>query len=136
MKILCLFATLVLVGAAFAQKPPAASGKSKESAQQATQQVSDAKLKALEAAYTTAKASFAKKPKDAKVKQAYINATFAVGMGRMYSVSLPPRQKYTTALDAFREVKKVDPKHKEANKNYDMIVAIYKSMKRPVPGEH
>ena len=135
MKILCLFAALVLVGAASAQKPPAGS-KSSGSAQQATQQVSDAKLKALEAGYKSAKADFAKKPKDAKVKQAYINATFAVGMGRMYSVSLSPHERYSTALSAFREVKKVDPKHKEANKNYDLIVSIYHSMKRPVPGEH
>jgi len=97
-------------------------------------QVSDEKLKQLEAAYTSAKASYTKKPKDAKVKKGFVDATFAVGMGRMYS-NLPPRQKYSGALDAFREVMKADPKHKLAKQNYDLIAKIYKDMGRPVPGE-
>ncbi len=133
MRFVTLILLVAFVSAAFAQTG-AGGKKSVKEAQAATQQVSDAKLKLLESAYKSAKADFAKKPKDAKVKKAYVNATFAVGMGRMYSVSLPPRQKYTTALDAFREVLKTDPNHKEAKANHDMIVKIYKDMGRPVPG--
>jgi cellulose biosynthesis protein BcsQ len=96
-------------------------------------QVDDKKLKALEVDYKKAKDSFAKKPKDAKMKKAYIDATFAFGMGNMYSETLPPRTKYKTALTYFREVLKTDPKNKPAKEQYDLIASIYKSMGRPVP---
>ncbi len=134
MKFVTVILLVAFVTAAFAQTSTGGQ-KSVKEAQAATQQVSDAKLKLLESAYKSAKADFEKKPKDAKIKKSYVNATFAVGMGRMYSVSLPPRAKYTTALEAFRETLKVDPKHKEAKANYDMIAKIYRDMHRPVPGE-
>lgn len=104
-------------------------------AQQGTNQISPEKLKKLKAEYTTAKAAFAKKPKDAKIKKKYVDATFAVGMGTMYGDKLTPREKYAGALAYFREVLKVEPKHKGAKENYDMIAKIYRDMGRPVPGE-
>lgn len=134
MKLLSVFIAIFAVTATFAQKPPASGQKSTAQAQKDTKQVSDAKLKQLEAAYSASKLAFTKKPKDAKAKKSYVDATFAVGMGRMYSESLPPRVKYVKALEAFREVLKTDPKHKGAQENQDMIVKIYKQMGRPVPG--
>lgn len=132
MKFVYALLALALVGSAIAQKPPTGQAKQGNSM---TQQVNDAKLKQLESAYTAAKTAFTKKPKDAKVKKSFVNAAFAVGMGRMYSESLPPRQKYSSALTAFREVMKVQPDHKLAKQNYDLIAKIYKDMGRPVPGE-
>jgi hypothetical protein len=133
MKFIYVLIMLTLVASVGAQTPP--PGQKGKAATRQTQQVSDAKLKELETFYSTAKANFAKKPKDVKAKNAFINSTFAVGVGRMYSVSLPPRAKYSTALDAFREVLKLDPKHKGANENYNLIAGIYKQMGKPVPGE-
>ena len=125
---------IIAVSSAFGQKPPAGSTGGKGPMQSGAQTISDAKLKQLEAAYKSSKAEFAKKPKDAKVKKNYVDATYLVGMGRMNS-ALPPHQKYTTALEAFREVLKTDPKHKMAKEWRDKIVSIYKQMGRPVPGE-
>lgn len=102
--------------------------------QNATQQVSDAKLKELKATYATAKKNHTAKPKDAKAKKALVNASFALGMGSMYSVSLPARVKYKDALTYFRETLKLDPKHKLAAEQKKLIEDIYKSMGRPVPG--
>ncbi len=99
------------------------------------EQVSPAKLKKLQAEYKTAKAAYGKKPKDAKVKKSYVDSTFALGMGTMYGENLSPHERYAGALGYFREVLKVEPKHKLAKENYDMIVAIYKQLGRPVPGE-
>ena len=135
MKLLHILVAIIAVSSAFGQKPLAGGQNGGPGAQSGTQQVSDAKLKQLEASYKSSKAAYDKKPKDTKLMKGYIDATFAVGMGRMYSVSLPPRAKYSTALEAFREVLKVDPKHKGARDNYDMIAKIYKQMGRPVPGE-
>ena len=104
-------------------------------AQGAPGQVSEAKLKNLTADYKTTKAAFAKKPKDAKVKKKYLDATFALGMGTMYGEKLSPREKYAGALTYFREVLKVEPKHKGAKEQYDLIAGIYKQMGKPVPGE-
>lgn len=99
------------------------------------EQVTPAKLKKLQANYKSAKAAYGKKPKDAKVKKAYVEATFALGMGTMYGENLSPHERYAGALGYFREVLKVEPKHKLAKDNYDMIAEIYRRMGRPVPGE-
>ena len=136
MKPILAILALILVITVNAQKPPTTGGpKGVKEAQQDTQQVSDATLKKLEATYTATKASYDKNPKDAKLKKKYVDATYAVGLGRMYSVSLPPRLKYTSALTAFREVLKADPKHGGAKKDYKMIADIYTKMGKAVPGE-
>ncbi|MBS1728504.1 MAG: hypothetical protein JST51_17445 [Armatimonadetes bacterium] len=104
-------------------------------AHQGTRQISDAKLKQLKAEYKTTKAAYAKKPKDVATKKKYVDATFALGMGTMYAETLTPHEKYAGALAYFREVLKVEPKHKLAKENYDLIAGIYKKMHMPVPGE-
>lgn len=136
MKIVSSILILGLAMGAFAQKgAPYAGQKSRQEAQQGTQQVSDAKLKQLTSEYKAAKAAYTKKPKDAGLKKKYVDATYALGLGTMYAENLPPRQKYSGALDYFREVKKANPKHKGAIDNYDMIAKIYRQMGKPVPGE-
>jgi tetratricopeptide (TPR) repeat protein len=103
-------------------------------AQKGMEQVDAKKLKLLEKAYTSAKAAYTKKPKDAKVKKIYTDATVSYGMGCMYAVELRPQVKYKMALQYFRETLKVDPKNKLAKENKEMIESIYKQMNRPVPG--
>lgn len=137
MKIVSSILILGLAIGAFAQKTyqPKEHQKPPEKSYKGSDRVTDAKLKQLINEYKVAKAAHVKKPKDAKLTQNYIDATFFAGMGTMYAENLPPRQKYSGALDYFREVKKISPKHKGANQNYDMIVKIYRDMGRPVPGE-
>lgn len=135
MKLVLTFVALFTVAGIYAQTAQPSGSKTPGQAKSGTEQVSDATLKSLEATYKVSKTAFEKKPKDAKSKKTFVNAAFAVGLGRMYSVSLPPRAKYSTALDAFREVMKLEPNHKLAKQNYDMIAKIYKQMGRPVPGE-
>jgi tetratricopeptide (TPR) repeat protein len=135
MKIVYSLVIVALAMGAFAQKGASTSQKTVQQAQQGTQQVSDAKLKQLTKEYNTAKAAYAKKPKDANATKTYVNATYALGLGTMYAENLPPRQKYSGALAYFREVKKVSPRHKGATDNYNMIADIYRKMGKPVPGE-
>jgi len=92
-----------------------------------------ANLKKLTSAQVTAKAAYTKKPKDAKVKKAYVEATVKLGTATMVSPALPPKEKYRGALKWYREALKVDPKNKEASNNKKMIEDIYKSMGREVP---
>jgi hypothetical protein len=102
--------------------------------QASSKQVSDAQLKTLKAEYTATKALYTKKPTDAKLKKKYVDSSLAYGLGCMYSVSLPPREKYKSALVYFREVLKLDPKNKVAKEQKVMIESIYKQMGRPIPG--
>lgn len=90
-------------------------------------------LATSEKAYKSAKAAFAKKPKDAAVKKKYVAATVKFGTATMLADSLPPRQKYSGALRLYREALQYDPKNKEALDNKKMIEDIYKSMGRPIP---
>lgn len=91
------------------------------------------KLAKLEQAYKTSKVSFTKKPKDPKVRKAYVAATVSFGTATMLAGSLPPCQKYPTALRLYREALKVDPKNKEALDNKKQIESIYESMGKPIP---
>lgn len=90
-------------------------------------------LKTLEASYSSAKAVYAKKPKDAAAKKKYVAATVAFGTATMMSDKLAPRVKYVGALRLYREALKIDPKNKEALENKNMIERIYKDMGRPIP---
>lgn len=92
-----------------------------------------AMLATLENAQLSAKAAFAKKPKDAKAKKAYIDATMKLADAELISPALLPKDKYPKALRHYREVRKVDPKHTKANEQIALIEGIYKSMKRPIP---
>ncbi len=69
-------------------------------------------------------------------KAYYIEATLALANFYMEQENgLRPNVKYPRALHFYREVLKTDPKNKQAKDAANMIVAIYKSMGRKVPGE-
>ncbi|MCE9559896.1 MAG: hypothetical protein K8R88_13220 [Armatimonadetes bacterium] len=90
-------------------------------------------LTAAENLYTKTKAAFTKKPKDAKIKKSYVDATVSFGTITMNSPLLGPKEKYPKALNLYREALKADPKNEIALANKDMIEKIYKSMGRPIP---
>lgn len=94
----------------------------------------DEKLLAqAKALYTSSKAAYTKKPKDAKLRKGYIDATISYGTISMNSPVMTPKQKYPQALRLYREALKLDPKNEIALNNKKMIESIYKSMNRPVP---
>jgi tetratricopeptide (TPR) repeat protein len=99
----------------------------------AAQGAEEKQLALYKKAYEVAKKNLAAKPKDPKVKQAFVVAGDRFAMATMTAPSLPPRAKYSGALRLYREVLKVDPKNKEAANNSKMIIDIYKQMGRPVP---
>ncbi|RYG26306.1 hypothetical protein EON82_03915 [bacterium] len=110
-----LVAIVALIPFAFAQKPV------------------DKQLAKLQTAYATAKKALAAKPKDKKVRAAFVVAADRYATAMMVESTLPPRMRYPGALRIYREVLKVDPKNVEAKNNSKMIVDVYKSMGRPVP---
>jgi tetratricopeptide (TPR) repeat protein len=116
---------MALIVSAFASAQPMATGGDLKKEK--------ATLAKLTKEQTSAKAAFAKKPKDAKVKKAYVDSTVKLATASMVSPALSPREKYPTALKYYREALKVDPNNKEAKNNSEMIISIYKSMGRPVP---
>ncbi len=81
-----------------------------------------------------AKASFTAHPKSAKALSAYTQSTNALAYATMTADGLIPSVKYPKALALYRETLKADPKNETARKNADMIISIYKSMHKPVPG--
>ena len=93
-----------------------------------------ARLTKLEKAYTAAKAGLAKSPKNAKAKADFASIGAAYGHESMVSPVLDPKVKYRQALKVYREVLKVDPNQPVAKKESELIISIYKSMGRPVPG--
>ena len=98
--------------------------------------VADAKKKLAEKKYDEAIAlletEHKAKPR-AAVTKALAEAQLAKGDSFMYNDALPPRQKYPTALRAYREVLKYDKDNKKAQEGIKTIEGIYKSMGRPVP---
>jgi hypothetical protein len=89
----------------------------------------------LQKNHATVKAAFLKNKKDAKLKKRYVDSNVALGMQYTYAGTVDRKQKYRIALGFFNEALKYDPKNKDANETKGMIVSIYKSMGRPVPGE-
>ncbi len=85
--------------------------------------------------HTATKAAYAKKPKDPKAKKAYVDTNVALGLQYTYSNTVDRKEKYKLALKYLREALRLDPKNKDAKQMHDQIVAIYKSMGRPVPGD-
>jgi hypothetical protein len=92
-----------------------------------------AMLAGLTKTQVAAKAAFAKKPKDAKVKKAYIDATMKLADAELISPALLPKEKYPRSLRHYREVRKADPKNAKAIEQIALIEGIYKSMNRPIP---
>jgi tetratricopeptide (TPR) repeat protein len=87
----------------------------------------------FQAAYSSAKKALAAKPKDKKVRAAFVVAADRYATSMMVESTLAPRLRYPGALRLYREVLKVDPKNPEALNNSKMIIDVYKSMGRPVP---
>jgi tetratricopeptide (TPR) repeat protein len=85
--------------------------------------------------HSAIKAAFKKNPKDAKLKKKYVDSNVALGMQYTYSNTVDRKQKYRIALGYFNEALKYDPKNKDATETRNLIVSIYRSMGRPVPGE-
>lgn len=92
-----------------------------------------AELTKAEANYKKAKAAHTQKPKDTKLRKAYIDATVNFGTVTMNSPLLAPKEKYPRALRLYNEALKLDPKNKEATNNKQLIEQIYKQMGKPVP---
>ncbi len=127
MKLVLALMALVLVSFASAQ-PYAGAG------QKATAQDKH-RLQTLEKAYFAAKASFKKKPKDAKVKKHFIATAVKFGHESMMSPVLDRSTKYRQALRVYREVLKIDPKNPVAKPESELIIQIYKSLGKPIPKE-
>jgi hypothetical protein len=85
-------------------------------------------------AHDAAKANYLKNPKAPKLKALYVKATLALADLHMNAQVESRKVRYEKALNFYREVVKVDPSNQQATKNRDMIVSIYKSMGKPVPG--
>jgi tetratricopeptide (TPR) repeat protein len=78
-------------------------------------------------------AKYKKNPKDSKLKLQLAQAKYEYGHARMLDNALSPRNKYRPALKAFREALKLNPDHKQAKADKDMIENIYRQMGMPVP---
>ncbi len=78
-------------------------------------------------------AQYKKKPNDSKLKMQLAQAKYEYGHALMTDNALGPRIKYRSALKAYREALKLNPGHKQAKADKDMIENIYRSMGRPVP---
>jgi len=114
-----LLCCLMLLPIGFAQK---------DAADLAKQRIATAQK-----AYAKAKADYAKDKKNSQKRAAYIGATTRLADLYMNSLGLAPKDKYPNALKYYREVLKTDPKNKHAKESSDLIVAIYKSLGKPVP---
>ena len=71
--------------------------------------------------------------KQPAIAKALVAANMAKGDFYMATDQLPPRAKYTNALQAYRKVLVHDKTNKKAADNIKTIEDIYKSMGRPVP---
>ncbi len=68
-----------------------------------------------------------------ELSKALASASMAKADDAMYGNSLPPREKYPTALRTYRQVLKYDKANKKAQENIATIEGIYKQMGRPIP---
>jgi len=72
-------------------------------------------------------------PSDEAVKKAQISAHMQYANYFMYESSLPPKEKYPSALKQYRFVATIDPTNAEAKQNISLIEGIYSQMGRPIP---
>ena len=72
-------------------------------------------------------------PSDPTVKKAQIDAHMQYANYFMYESTLPPKEKYPSALRQYRMVATLDPSNTEAQQNINLIEGIYNQMGRPVP---
>ena len=126
MKPVATLALLALALGAVAQSPYAGQGGKPP--------VDKAAMTKLAKTQAAADAAFKKSPKNPGVRQAYIDANNRHGLACMVTDAIDRKVKYRMALTDFRKVLKVDPRNKVAKENADLIVSIYRSMGRPIPG--
>jgi tetratricopeptide (TPR) repeat protein len=123
---------------AHAQAPPFA-GAAKMTLADALKQAPklDPGLAPLDKAFSAAEAKLKKSPKDPAAKKAYVEAAYKYGKAAEdnNSSKLTPPVQYRAALAMYNKALKVDPKHQPSITEKQKIVAVYKSMGRPVPGE-
>jgi len=93
----------------------------------------DPGLAPQQAAMQKAEAAYTKSPNDAKLKTAYVNATYAFGHAVMLDGQKDQRVMYRAALALYRRALKVDPKHQPSLDDKKLIEGIYVSMGRPIP---
>lgn len=118
-RLLTALCCLILLPISFAQNDTAAATKQKIAVAYKT--------------YAKAKAAYVKDKKSVPKRTAYIASTTKLADLYMLSLGLTPKEKYPNALKYYREVLKTDPKNTHAKDSADIIVAIYKSLGRPVP---
>ncbi|HVT14486.1 MAG TPA: hypothetical protein VHE55_19655 [Fimbriimonadaceae bacterium] len=112
-----------------------ASGGATDGGSMAGQQPPNLKpIKDAQAAYDAAKKAYTASPNDEKAKKAFVDATNDLADANMFSDE-PPRVKYPNALKYYREAAKTDPTNEKAKQNVDLIVGIYKQMRKTPPAE-
>ncbi len=72
-------------------------------------------------------------PGDEAVKVARVNAHLKYGKYLEYESSLPPREKYPSALRQYRVVLSIDANNTDAKNEASLIESIYNQMGRPIP---
>jgi tetratricopeptide (TPR) repeat protein len=89
-------------------------------------------LAKLQKKYSITKANYGRH-KSASAKKAYVDATVEYALASEETQALDRKVKYRQALRLYREALKIDPTNQPAKVYSDQIIAIYKSMGRPVP---
>jgi tetratricopeptide (TPR) repeat protein len=87
---------------------------------------------ALEKKAQQLEAQYKKQP-NPKLKLQVAEAEYQKGHALMTDQALSPRLKYRQALAALRQALKLNPNHKQAKADRDMIESIYRQMGRPIP---
>lgn len=118
-RLLMALCCLVLLPISYAQNDAAAVAKQK--------------IAVAHKAYVKAKSAYVKDKKSVPKRSAYLASTTKLADLYMTSLGLTPKEKYPNALKYYREILKTDPKNIHARDSVDIIVAIYKSLGRPVP---
>jgi Flp pilus assembly protein TadD len=72
-------------------------------------------------------------PSDEVLKKAQVNAHIMYGNYFMYESTLPPKEKYPSALRQYRMATAIEPTNAEAKQNINLIEGIYNQMGRTVP---
>lgn len=72
-------------------------------------------------------------PNDEVLKKARVNAHIMYGNYLMYESTLPPKEKYPSALRQYRMAAAIEPTNAEANQNINQIEGIYGQMDRTIP---
>ena len=134
---LLAMALYIIPAVALAQPPSAPfAGGPKITCEEALVQAPklDKGLAPLDKAFHTADVAFKKKPKDAKLKKTFIEATYKYGHTILYDEALSnPKVKYRASLAAFRRVLAVDSKHVGSLADKKKIEDIYATMPGGIP---